>query len=305
MSMTGSGFIAGDWGTSRLRLYLCDGNAHVLARKFGDGVATADCAQSFSCHVAQWDETYGLLPAVLAGMVGSSIGWREAAYLSCPTKAEAICGRCLRFEEKGRAVAIVPGLSCTNKTGAPDVMRGEETQILGVLRSWPELAQGRRCFCLPGTHTKWVMLEDGAILSFQTALSGEVFELLRGHSILARDSSPVASSNPQFQAGLDYVRLNRHVDLLHLLFSTRSRQLCAKMAKADAASYLSAIVVGADVATAIAFLGVQEEVTLICTAALGELYGAALAPYAISARLFDGDEAALAGLAHIHARLFS
>src|SRR5471032_127007 len=237
--MSRAAFIAGDWGTSRLRLYLCYTGGHVLARGEGEGASVADCAGRFAASVASWDKAHGVLPAVKSGMVGSTIGWKEVPYLKCPARPGAIAGAALRFESDGRAIAILPGLSCTGKTGAPDVMRGEETQILGGLRLRPELSKGRHVLCLPGTHTKWVVVEDGAVIQFQTALSGELFELLRRHSVLARDSSEVDTQSPAFAQGLEFARRNAGADLLHLLFSTRSRAVTGEMPKADAASYLS------------------------------------------------------------------
>src|SRR5471032_2364566 len=218
--MSKAAFIAGDWGTSRLRLYLCDAGGHVLARGEGEGASAPDCAGRFAAAVAAWDKAHGVLPAVLVGMVGSTIGWKEVPYLKCPARPGAIAGAALRFESDGRAIAILPGLSCTGKTGAPDVMRGEETQILGGLRLRPELSKGRHVLCMPGTHVKWVAVEDGAVVQFQTALSGELFELLRKHSVLARDSGEVDGGCEAFALGLDYVR-DSGTDLLHLLFSTR------------------------------------------------------------------------------------
>src|SRR5882757_3216515 len=201
--MSEAAFIAGDWGTSRLRLYLCDAAGHVLARGEGEGASVPDCAGRFAAAVAGWDKAHDVLPAVLGGMVGSTIGWKEVPYLKCPARPGAIAGAALRFEADGRAIAILPGLSCIGKTGAPDVMRGEETQILGALRLRPELSKGRHIFCLPGTHTKWVMVTDGAVTLFQTALSGELFELLRRHSVLVRDGGEVDAHSPAFTLGLE------------------------------------------------------------------------------------------------------
>src|SRR6185369_17149987 len=104
--MSEAAFIAGDWGTSRLRLYLCDRAGNVLARGSGEGASVPDCAGRFAGAVAPWDQAHGVLPAVLAGMVGSSIGWREVPYLKCPAKPSAIADADLRFEADGRAIAI-------------------------------------------------------------------------------------------------------------------------------------------------------------------------------------------------------
>jgi len=308
--MSEAAFIAGDWGTSRLRLYLCDASGNVLARGEGEGASAPDCSARFAAAVAAWDKAHGQLPAVLAGMVGSTIGWREVPYLKCPAKPAAIADAALRFEADGRAIAILPGLSCKGKTGAPDVMRGEETQILGALRLHPNLAKGRHVFCMPGTHAKWVVVDDGAVTQFQTALSGELFELLRRHSVLARDSADVDPQSAAFSLGLDFARANRKSDLLHLLFSTRSRVVIGEMAKGDAGSYLSGLVLGKDIATAMALLEVAPfnldgPVQLICTPALAALYGKALATYDVKSAVIDGDRAALAGLVHAHTEIFS
>jgi len=298
-------FIAGDWGTSRLRLYLCDAGGNVLARGEGEGASVPDCAARFAAAVAPWDKAHGILPAILGGMVGSTIGWREVPYLKCPAKPSAIAAAALRFDVDGRGIAILPGLTCRGKTGAPDVMRGEETQILGALRLHPNLAKGRHLLCMPGTHAKWVCVSDGAVTQFQTALSGELFELLRRHSVLARDSGDVDPQSPAFALGLDFARQNRKADLLYLLFSARSRVVTGEMAKTDAASYLSGLILGKDIATAMALFEFDGPVQLICTPALAALYGKALGAYDVKSAAIDGDRAALAGLVHAHAEIFS
>lgn len=303
--MSRPAFIAGDWGTSRLRLYLCDETGHVMARGEGEGASVPDCAGRFTAAVAAWDRAHGKLPAVLGGMVGSTIGWREVPYLSCPARPEAIADAALRFEHEERLIAIVPGLTCIARTGAPDVMRGEETQILGALRLNPALSKGRHIFCMPGTHAKWVVVENGAVVEFQTALSGELFELLRRHSVLARDGGDVRPDSEAFARGLDFVQGNPGVDLLHLMFSARSRVVTGSMPKADGASYLSGMVLGADVGTAVSLLKVSGLVHLICTPLLAALYDKALARYDVQTAVIDGDRCALAGLVHIHSEIFS
>jgi 2-dehydro-3-deoxygalactonokinase len=300
MSITGNAaFIGGDWGTSRLRLFLCDDTGAVLVRAEGPGAAAGDCAKVFAELTAKWDAK---LPAILCGMVGSTIGWREVPYLACPSKAGTIAGAMLRFESDGRMVFIVPGLFCRNLVGMPDVMRGEETQIFGVLRLQPELAQARHLICLPGTHTKWAEVTDGAVVRFQTALSGELYDLLSRHSVLVRDSGAVDVENGAFREALDLARDQRAAGLSHLLFSTRARQVTGEMAKADAASYLSGLVIGADVQAALSLFP-EGPVHLVCSPALAALYGRALAHYGQESVFIDGDAAALAGLTHIHSEL--
>lgn len=301
--MNQAAYIAGDWGTSRLRLFLCGGAGTVLARAEGPGIAQAgdQCARILSELIQPWDRE-AVLPVILSGMVGSTIGWREAPYAACPVKVSGIAQAALRFDHDGRAIAIVPGLSCTNKSGVFDVMRGEETQIAGALHLEPALAQGRRLLCLPGTHTKWALLEDGAVMQFQSALSGELFALLNQHSVLTRGSDPAGSDNAAFAEGVALAAAQTGAGLLHLLFSTRSRQLAGEIPKSQAASYLSGLVVGADVTGALALFA-ADAVTLVCTPALGGLYARVLADYKIPTRFIDGDDAAHAGLVHLFANL--
>lgn len=296
-------FIGGDWGTSRLRLFLCDAAGGVLAREDGPGVAEAgaQAADIFAQQTAAWDAS---LPAILCGMVGSTIGWREAAYLSCPVAADGIAQGTLRFDNSGRRIVIVPGLSCTNAAGLFDVMRGEETQILGALRLQPELAGGRHLLCLPGTHAKWALVEDGKVIRFQTGLSGELFALVSAHSVLARGAGAVNGDHPAFAEGLATARAQTQAGLLHLLFSTRSRQLAGEIPKEEAASYLSGLIIGEDVAAALRLFAPDGAVTLICTPELASLYGQALAAHGIASSTVTGDEAALSGLAFIHHNLF-
>jgi 2-dehydro-3-deoxygalactonokinase len=185
--MDSSVTIFGDWGTSRLRLYLRQGKS-VLDRRDGPGIGSLNGAsprEVFLRLVGDWREA-GPSMALLCGMVGSRNGWQEAAYAPCPAGAADIRERLLHIDADGLPVAIVPGLSCRNALGGPDVMRGEETQILGALELDPALKRGRHLLALPGTHTKWVAVEDGRIAHFVTAPVGELYALLREHSILAK-----------------------------------------------------------------------------------------------------------------------
>lgn len=292
-------FIGGDWGTSRLRLFLCSADGVVLDRRDGLGVAEAGSRAGvlFADLTADWDRS---LPAILSGMVGSTIGWREADYLACPVAADAIAQGALRFESEGRGIAIVPGLSCRNAISLFDVMRGEETQLLGALRLKPELAHGRHLFCLPGTHAKWVLVEDSHVIHFQTALSGELFALMAAHSVLARGAVAVSGSHASFAEGLRIAKRADKTGLLHLLFSTRSRQLAGEIPKEETASYLSGLVIGEDVAASLRLFAPDDAVTLVCAPDLAGLYTQALAQHGVASQTITGDDAALAGLVFVH-----
>jgi 2-dehydro-3-deoxygalactonokinase len=184
--MGDAAFVAGDWGTSNLRLFLCDAQGVALDVANGPGAAEAHgrFASVFTSLTARWAQSHGPLPAVLCGMVGSNLGWTQAPYVPCPAQPEQIAAACVSLQEG--TVAVVPGLSCHNRFNAPDFMRGEETQVLGALGLVDRLRQGRWVICLPGTHTKWVVVEDGWVREFFTAPTGELFAVLRDHSVLVR-----------------------------------------------------------------------------------------------------------------------
>ncbi len=304
--MTGSPFVAGDWGTSHLRLYLCGSDGAALGTVTGPGAAAARgrFAETLKSLLEPWTREHGELPVILCGMVGSSIGWSLAPYVACPTRPEEIAAASIGLES-GR-VRIVPGLSCRNRLNAPDVMRGEETQILGALRSHPELARGRRLLCLPGTHTKWVLLEDGSVREFLTAPTGELFALLATHSILVRDvrdgAAPSAEINTAiFARGLAKVGQSAPVSLLHRLFECRSRRLSGDLSAGDAESFLSGLLVGDDVRGAADLLldDAEGDICIIGAPDLARLYSQAVTACGRRAEVLEGGTAARAGLVHV------
>ncbi|MGR4864576.1 2-dehydro-3-deoxygalactonokinase [Caulobacter sp. LARHSG274] len=293
--------IFGDWGTSRLRLYLRQGKS-VLDRRDGPGIGalTASPRETFLSLVGDWREAKPSL-ALLCGMVGSRNGWAEAAYAPCPAGAADLRARLLHLDADGLPVAIVPGLSCVNALGGPDVMRGEETQILGALELDPALKRGRRLLALPGTHTKWVVVEDGAITSFLTAPVGEIFALLRQHSILAKAAPGDGPESPEavaagFARGVARIVEQGPARLPHLIFETRSRQLLDGLSKDEAMGFLSGLLIGGDTASTASWFGDLGSVSLIGAPALSALYAQAIAALDGSSTAVDGDAAVLAGL---------
>lgn len=300
--------IAGDWGTSRLRLFLCQGD-RVLQRRQGPGIGglREPPLEALRASMAGWRQAHGPLPLVLCGMAGSRNGWRETPYLPCPADLQALPQAALRFEAEGTTVAIAPGLSCRGRLGAPEVMRGEETQIAGALALHPALAAGSHLLCLPGTHTKWAWLQDGQVRDFLTALTGELFGLLRDGSTLARASGVPAQarsgagSAPEapddaFECGMEAAGALGKASLLHALFATRTRQLIDGRSQAWALSYLSGLMIGADVQGAIPIFGHPPSVVLIGDEGLNERYARALSRAGIGASCLDGEQCALAGL---------
>jgi 2-dehydro-3-deoxygalactonokinase len=297
-------FVAGDWGTSHLRLFLCSDTGAVLDSATGPGAA--QCSGRFDAVfdslLARWS-TGGAEPdAVLCGMVGSSIGWIQAPYVACPVRPEGIAGAAATLRD-GR-VRIVPGLSCRNYHNAPDFMRGEETQILGALDLQPALRHGRRLLCLPGTHTKWVVLEDGTVTGFLTAPTGELFALLRDHSILVRSGKQArdAIAMEAFHSGVAQLRRFPEAQLLHRLFECRSRVLSGELAPDSAGWFASGLLIASDISGALQMFP-SSTVDLVGETHLLELYAAALAGQRCETTRTDGGAAAIAGLVRVRKQL--
>ncbi|MGH8288807.1 MAG: 2-dehydro-3-deoxygalactonokinase [Steroidobacteraceae bacterium] len=301
--------ICGDWGTSRLRLALCAGE-RVLETRQGPGIGALrePAAEALRPLIASWRTTYGPMPLLLCGMAGSRNGWRETSYLPCPADLRALGTAALRFDSDGTRVAIAPGLSCTSRLGAPEVMRGEETQMAGALALHHGLGAGRHLLCLPGTHTKWAFLEDGVVRDFLTALTGELFGLLRDGSTLTRAARASAEGQAQarvgtpadsedgFESGLEAAITLKSASLLHALFTARSRQLLDGYSREWALSYLSGLLIGSDARGALPLFGAQGHAVLIGDWALNERYARALRRLGIAVSCLDGDQCALAGL---------
>jgi 2-dehydro-3-deoxygalactonokinase len=284
--------LAIDWGLSSFRAWRLGPDGTVRQRLAAPegirGVASGGFPDALAALLAPFGERAGE-PVLLCGMVGSRQGWAEAPYAPCPARAEDIAGALLPVP--GAApVFIVPGLRC-RVGGVADVMRGEETQILGLL---PGLGPGRHTLCLPGTHSKWAEVEDGAILSFRTAMTGEIFGLMRGASTLAPVLPAEAEEDWEaFDSGLD--RAVEAGGLLHHLFGIRAAALVGDREPAALPSFLSGLLIGHEIAA----LGAGEgPVHVVGAPGLTERYGRGLRRRGRAPRA-HGEEATVAGLAAI------
>jgi len=291
------GFIAVDWGTTNRRAYRIDAGGDVTAQMEDEAGVAAIPSGGFNAAVAQITARLGDLPLLMGGMIGSNRGWHEAPYVPCPaTLADLV--RNLLWVEEGRK-AIVPGLSLSDRHRA-DVMRGEEVQVFGHLAA-PGGEDG--LICHPGTHTKWVRTAGGAIAEFRTFMTGELFGLLRDHSILAPllhgGTEPDADFHAGAEAGL------AASDLAADLFSARARVLLGRLPQASAAAWVSGLLIGADVRGGLASFGTgrPRTVTVLGRPALNRLYLAALARAGQPAAGADGAPAFIEGMKAIRKAL--
>jgi 2-dehydro-3-deoxygalactonokinase len=281
--------IAIDWGTSSFRAYRLDARGAVLEKRSAPlGIMHVEggrFAQALESQVGDWLGTDR--PVVMSGMIGSRQGWKEAAYVECPAGAQQIAARLQRVSwGSGLDAWIAPGVSCRDAGGVPDVMRGEETQILGVLDALPATAW----ICLPGTHSKWVEVRDRRIHSFTTHMTGEAFATLRAHTILGRMMHDAPRDSEWFEAGL--LRARDAGGLLHHLFGVRTRGLFGELPDSASASYLSGLLIGHELQSA---AGTAECVYLLGAQALEAAYKQALEHSGRRAVVLDAD-AAVRGL---------
>ena len=285
------GFIAVDWGTTNRRGYLIGGDGRMTDEMEDDRGILAVGKGGFDDAVTQLRARLGDLPLLMAGMIGSNRGWVEAPYVPCPAGLPELAAR-LHWVEPER-IAIVPGVSFSGGDAA-DVMRGEEVQILGAVAEG--MVGSTSLICHPGTHNKWIKVEDDRIASFRTIMTGELFNLLREHSILADLLEQPAGVNAAFEAGVRHGLVND--DLTAELFSVRARVLLGKAERGDAASYTSGLLIGSDLRIGLR-TAETGEIVVMGRPELTGLYAAAMRIAGREAREVDGEEAFLAGTRHL------
>lgn len=276
-----------DWGTTNLRAYRFDAGV-VTATAAGPGIMAVPPGgfpAALTEAIGPWLGE-GERRVLLSGMVGSRQGWAEAPYLPCPADPAALAAAAIPVPFAAAAIRILPGLSCL--AGVPEVMRGEEVQIAGALpQTGPDAT-----LCLPGTHSKWARIRAGRVEGFHTAMTGEVFAAVRGHTILGRLMTDAPHDAAAFLQGVD--RAREPGGLLHHLFGVRTLGLFGDLAETQAASYLSGLLIGHEVAAA----RPEGPVCLVGAPALTPLYAAALDRCGIAVRVI-AEDAAAAGLAHL------
>ncbi len=282
--------IALDWGTSSLRAALMDSSGAVLEQaSSNDGILSAAAGPGFRAvfdRVAgQWLRDHPDSVVLAAGMIGSRQGWREAAYIACPAGFAELGAGLVWMNDNGLSLGLVPGLSTQHADQVPDVMRGEEAQIFGALDA---LGLDNAVFVLPGTHSKWVLVENRRVVSFHTYMTGEIFALLRQQSILSRlmpdhDTTSWADGRDSFTKACS---LAAEGALLHRLFSVRSQGLFGKLPADQQSDYLSGLLIGEEVREALTWAGAAASghVHLICNPALFLRYQAALSAFGIDSR---------------------
>ncbi|KAB7772429.1 2-dehydro-3-deoxygalactonokinase [Xanthomonas maliensis] len=281
--------IAIDWGTSSLRGYLLDAGGRVREQRRGSGGILASqgrFAEVLATLIDGWDG-----PLLLAGMIGSRNGWVEQPYLPCPVDSAGLAQAMQCYDDllPGRTLWFVPGICTDPQAQVPDVMRGEETQLVGLL---DELGAGVHTVCLPGTHSKWARLHDGRLDDFATVMTGELYAVLRQHSLLGK---LMADDDGQLDAAAFLRGVARSAapgGLGHHLFGARTLGLFEQLRAEALPSYLSGLLIG-DELRSHAMTG--GRVHLVGGPALTQRYALALEQLGVPAQL-HAEELTASGL---------
>jgi len=287
-------FVAVDWGTSSFRAWLMSADGTALAEsRSAEGMlhcAAAGFAPVLEDHLARLGAPDGI-PVLICGMAGARQGWVEAPYLKTPTRLDALHQGAVRVG-RGRDIRILPGIAQA-RAERPDVMRGEETQLLGVTD-----ADFTGLVCIPGTHSKWVRIEAGELKEFSTYMTGELFAVISQHSILSyavEMEGEFAADSAAFREGLAAARA-APTGLTTSLFRLRAAQLLGFEQRGDGAARLSGLLIGAEIADAINRSGPPQSLRLLSAGRLGQLYQAALAASGFDVTAVDADAASRLGL---------
>jgi 2-dehydro-3-deoxygalactonokinase len=284
-----------DWGTTSLRAYRLGPDGAVTDRLDRPGGILTVPAGGFPAAlreaVGPW-LAEGEMRVLLCGMVGSRQGWVEAPYLACPAGPDEIAAATVPIPFEDTEIRLVPGLTTEDADGVPDVMRGEETKLVALADA---LGAAPAVICMPGTHSKWARLEGGRVAHFTTHMTGEAFGALSTHTILARTSAEGPDQPEAFARGV--ARSRQAGGLLHHLFGARTLHLMGRLEQAETRSFLSGLLIGHEVAAALAETGARR-VELVGAAGLAALYGTALRLSGVEVRTHDPDLVA-AGLRHI------
>ncbi len=278
-------FLAIDWGTTNRRVYLIEDGQCLRTERDHRGVR-ATPQGSYEAELAGIRQRFGDLPVVMAGMVGSSIGWQAAPYVEAPANFARLTAAILRMDER---TVIVPGV-CQKQPA--DVMRGEEVQVLGAVAAG--MAAPDSLLCHPGTHCKWTRMQEGVIASFTTAMTGELFALLREHSILGPSIANAVADNDAFRLG---VIEGAKGDLQAALFGIRARTMLGDAI--DESSFASGLLIGNDVSRRIT----DDPIPILADETVGGLYRSAIETLGGTASIIDSHACFLAGILQIRDHL--
>jgi 2-dehydro-3-deoxygalactonokinase len=284
--------IAIDWGSTNWRAFLLNAAGELcetLEQPLGiRQIQKGEYATVLQRALSDWLARYPRTPIILSGMIGSRNGWAEVPYVSCPASLQSLAAHLHPLPAlAGHSLWIVPGVSCS-ENDSWDVMRGEETQLIGAEIQEPAW------FCLPGTHSKWVQWSDQTITRIMTAVTGELYAVLRQHSLLGEGITTDELDEPAFTAGLQRAAHSR--GLLTELFSVRTAGLFNQWPQAALASYFSGILIGHELSAQLPRVPETTPLYLIASSLLTRRYMTACTFYGRKALVLRAEAVTARGL---------
>jgi 2-dehydro-3-deoxygalactonokinase len=283
-----------DWGTSTFRANLVEADGAIRARiETHDGIqslAKDQFAGVLDRALAPWRNTCGPLSIYAAGMIGSRNGWIEMPYVPTPADGRTLAAQIKRVTlPSGDTITFVPGLTELTAQPFPDVMRGEETQLVGLGLDHD------RTVVLPGTHAKWARIENGEIVRFKTFITGEAFATMSRHSFVAKVATSLPSPDwAAFARGVAYVRDDLQAGgLLGRLFAVRTGWLAGELSPAQMTDFLSGIIVSSEFREAqdLGWFTPGDTVTIVGDDDLVEIYCRTAEAFALTTTVGNKDAA--------------
>jgi 2-dehydro-3-deoxygalactonokinase len=284
-----SRYIAIDWGSTNLRAWLYQDDRCLESRQSEAGVTRLN-GKSPEAVLAEvtsgWRDS--TTPVVMAGMVGSNVGWKVAPYLPVPAHFSAIGEQ---LTSVGDNMWIVPGL-CVSRDDNHNVMRGEETQLLGARALSPSSV-----YVMPGTHCKWVLTDGEQIHDFRTVMTGELHHLLLNHSLVGAGLTEQINAPDAFTAGLERGLASPAV--LPQLFEVRASHVLGNLPREEVSEFLSGLLIGAEVASMRDFIAREQAITIVAGSSLTSRYQQAFSAIGRNVATVAGDTAFQAGIRSI------
>ena len=293
--MNQAAYVAVDWGTSSFRLWLMNQAGDVLSERRSDEGMMEAAKIGFAAVLQSHLDAVGAadhLPVIICGMAGARQGWVDAGYIDTPASLASILQRAVPVPEQSRDIRILPGIA-QRDSKAPDVMRGEETQLLGALG-----AAGEALVCMPGTHSKWARVRGGTVERFTTFMTGELFSAISQGTILslAVANADEAVDTESFKSAV-VTAFEAPAFAANLLFQVRSGQLLYGGSPASAREKISGTLIGLELAAGLAGDRSRRDITLVASGRLEALYRLAFDSLSVAVQSIDSDDAVRRGLA--------
>ncbi len=296
--MGSKNYILADWGSTNIRAFLFIDGKKQEERQSKEGVTTVrgpDCQGAFDRLTQDWFDKYGPMQSIIAGMVGSVNGWVDAPYLDCPVDLNDLSSKLTPVDHpKGHQIRIIPGI-CMRDPDNYNVIRGEETQLAGAVRSAPS-----RVYLMPGTHCKWVMCNGTKVESFRTAMTGELHSILMDNSLVGAGAGEQKTSLEAFKKGLDLGFTENNI--VPRLFEVRAARILGGIAPEHTKEHLSGLLMGSEIASMQKIFKFNKEdgpIVIIGTPFFIERYSLALQAAGIECSGLDGDSAFLQGIDYV------